>query len=196
MRSYTIAALCLLLAIASLRAHAGTSLQSVDLNAPSNSDQTTNPPTPDAATQVTSQAPSQENSQVNSPATLQPAPESTPLGTYQHALNYLLGRNGVEKSAEKAASLFKALAEQNWSSAQHMLGNMYLHGKGVEKNDLLAYKWLSLASKNNMQLAKAIQTKRRQLYQNLQNNLSLQSLNKVETWIAEWKPSKATAQLN
>jgi len=124
--------------------------------------------------------------------------QASPLNTYQQALNYLLGRNGTQKSAEKAASLFKTLAEQNWSSAQHMLGNMYLRGKGVEKNELLAYKWLSLASKNNMQLAQAIHSKRKQLYQSLQNNLSLQSLNQVETWIAEWKPSitTTTAQLN
>ncbi len=118
------------------------------------------------------------------------------LEMYQQALNYLLGHNGVEKSAQKAAGLFKTLAEQNWSAAQHMLGNMYLRGKGVEKNDLLAYKWLSLASKNNMQLAKAIHKKRRQLYENLQNDLSLQSLNKVETWIAEWKPNNNNTQLN
>jgi len=122
--------------------------------------------------------------------------QSNPQAMYQQALNYLLGRNDTVKSAEKAASLFKTLAEQNWSSAQHMLGNMYLRGKGVEKNDLLAYKWLSLASKNNMQLATAIHAKRRQLYENLQSNLSIQSLNKVESWIAEWKPSKPHIQLN
>ena len=124
------------------------------------------------------------------------ANQPNPLMVYQQGLDYLLGRNGTLKSAEKAASLFKTLAEQNWSSAQHMLGNMYLRGKGVEKNDLLAYKWLSLASKNNLQLAEAIQNKRRQLYENLQNDLSLQSLNKVETWIAEWKPAQTRTQLN
>lgn len=119
-----------------------------------------------------------------------------PQAMYQQALNYLLGRNNTVKSAEKAASLFKTLADQNWSSAQHMLGNMYLRGKGVEKNDLLAYKWLSLASKNNMQLASAIHNKRRQLYETLQSNLSTQSLNKVELWITEWKPSKTNTQFN
>lgn len=132
----------------------------------------------------------------SSPSNAATDAQVSPLNKYQLALNYLLGRNGTEKSAEKAASIFKTLAEQNWSSAQHMLGNMYLRGKGVEKNDLLAYKWLSLASKNNMQLAKAIHAKRQQLYISLQNNLSLQSLNKVETWIAEWKPSNTTAQIN
>jgi len=107
------------------------------------------------------------------------------LKTYQEALSYLLGRNGKPKSAEKAASLFKSLAEQNWSSAQHMLGNLYFKGKGVEKNDLLAYKWLSIASRNNMQLASAISNKRK----SLQNRLSDVHLQQVETWIANWKPS-------
>jgi len=37
-----------------------------------------------------------------------------------------------------------------------MLGNLYYNGKGVEKSNLLAYKWLSLAIKNNPQLAKII----------------------------------------
>ncbi len=126
----------------------------------------------------------------------QKAEQQSPLATYQEALNYLLGRNGKTKSAEKAAAIFKTLAEKNWSSAQHMLGNMYLTGKGVEKNNLLAYKWLSLASKNNLQLASAIHDKRRKLYQDLQNELSSQSLTKVETWIAEWKPANEVAQLN
>ena len=124
------------------------------------------------------------------------ANQPNPLIVYQQGLDFLLGRNGTVKSAKKAASLFKTLAEQNWSSAQHMLGNMYLRGKGVEKNDLLAYKWLSLASKNNLQLAEAIQSKRRQLYENLQSDLSLQSLNKVDTWIAEWEPAQTRTQLN
>jgi len=129
-------------------------------------------------------------------ASAQSTDQANPIIIYQQALNYLLGRDGTVKSAEKAASLFKSLAEQNWSSAQHMLGNMYLRGKGVEKNDLLAYKWLSLASKNNLQLAKVIHNKRQQLYENLQSNLSIQSLNKVETWIAEWKPASDRTQLN
>ncbi|VAW62495.1 hypothetical protein MNBD_GAMMA09-3745 [hydrothermal vent metagenome] len=113
----------------------------------------------------------------------------SPLIMYQQALNYLLGRNGTARSAEKAADLFKTLAQQNLSSAQHMLGNMYISGKGVEQNDLLAYKWLSLASRNNMQLAEAIQSKRKRLYERLQSSLSDQSLHKMELWITEWHPS-------
>lgn len=120
-----------------------------------------------------------------------------PITLYQQALDHLLGRNGANKSAEKAAELFQTLAEQNWSSAQHMLGNMYYSGKGVEKNDLLAYKWLSLASKNNIQLAEAIHEKRKLLHTKLSANLSGRSLDKVEMWITEWKPEQnKNLQLN
>lgn len=119
-----------------------------------------------------------------------------PIHIYQRALDHLLGRNGADKSAEKAANLFKTLAQQNWSSAQHMLGNMYYTGKGVEKNDLLAYKWLSLASKNNIQLAEAVQGKRKLLYSKLRASLSDQSFNSVEMWIAEWKPEGDMRQVN
>jgi len=50
--------------------------------------------------------------------TLSDTHDNAPLLMYQQALNYLLGRNGAEKSAKKAAELFKTLAEQNWSSAK------------------------------------------------------------------------------
>jgi len=109
-----------------------------------------------------------------------------PLTVYQEGLDYLLGRNGKPRSAEKAAVLFKSLAEQNWSSAQHMLGNLYFKGKGVEKNNLLAYKWLSIASRNNIHLAEAIYDKRKLL----QSKLSTNHLLQVETWIADWQPSQ------
>lgn len=116
--------------------------------------------------------------------------EEQALEAYQQGLNYLLGRNGVERSTSRAASIFRALAERNWSSAQHMLGNMYMKGKGVEQNDLLAYKWLSLASKNNIRLAESIQGKRKTLFGKLQSSLSEEALQRVDTWIADWRPTQ------
>ena len=115
-----------------------------------------------------------------------------PVSIYQEALSYLLGRNGKPKSAEKAAALFKSLAEQNWSAAQHMLGNLYYKGKGVEKNDLLAYKWLSIAARNNIKLSAAIYEKRKQL----QSRLSNEHLQQVEDWIANWEPEQDLALQN
>jgi len=109
---------------------------------------------------------------------------TTPLSEYKHAMNYLLGRNGTEKSPKKAAAIFKILAEQNWRSAQHMLGNLYYKGQGIEKNDLLAYKWLSIASRDNLNLAGSLFKKRQQL----QARLSDMHLQQVERWIENWQP--------
>lgn len=107
-----------------------------------------------------------------------------PLATYHEAMNYLLGRNGRPKSAEKAAELFQSLAEKNWHSAQQMLGHMYSEGKGVEKNNLLAYKWLSLAARHNPRLAEDTHSRRRQL----QSQIPASTLQEVDKWIAEWQP--------
>lgn len=110
--------------------------------------------------------------------------QQQPLATYHDAMNYLLGRNGRPKSAEKAAELFQSLAEKNWSSAQQMLGHMYSEGKGVEKNNLLAYKWLSLAARNSTRMAEDLNSRRRQL----QSQIPASSLQEVDKWIAEWQP--------
>ncbi len=108
----------------------------------------------------------------------------TALDEYKLAMNYLLGRNGSKKSPEKAAAIFKSLAEQNWRSAQHMLGNLYFKGQGLEKNDLLAYKWLSIAARDNINLAESVLKKRKQL----QARLSDMHLQQVERWIENWQP--------
>ena len=106
------------------------------------------------------------------------------LAEYKHAMNYLLGRKGSEKSPQKAAAIFKILAEQNWRPAQHMLGNLYFKGQGIEQNDLLAYKWLSIASRDNLNLAESVLKKRKQL----QARLSDMHLQQVERWIENWRP--------
>jgi hypothetical protein len=130
----------------------------------------------------------------NALAETSPAPSShgNAVMIYQEALSYLLGRNGKTRAPEKAAALFKSLAEQNWSSAQHMLGNLYLKGHGVEKNDLLAYKWLSIAARNNISLSTAVYEKRKQL----QERLSRKHLEQVEEWIANWEPEPELALHN
>lgn len=139
--------------------------------------------------QPTSIVASTQNSAINNYARQTTDDSQQPIKLYQQALNHLLGKNGRDKSAEKAAAIFKILANKNWGPAQHMLGNMYYSGKGVEKNYLLAYKWFSLAIKDNPQLAKIINKKRRFLHYKLKKSLSGQSFYNLETWITEWKPS-------
>lgn len=71
-----------------------------------------------------------------------------PVDHYKEGLSYLLGTKGHEKSAEQAFSIFQDMAEQDYAPAQHMLGNLYQKGKGVEQDIVMAYKWFSLAANN------------------------------------------------
>jgi|SRR6056300_494473 TPR repeat protein len=49
---------------------------------------------------------------------------------------------------------WRPLAEQGEARAQFNLGIMYAQGKGIGKNYLLSYVWLSLANKNGHNKAK------------------------------------------
>ncbi len=110
------------------------------------------------------------------------------LERYQLALDYMLGKNGVERSAEKAANIFQQLAEQGWNSAQHMLANLYLKGKGVERSDIEAYKWLTLAARASINVSDATQYRRDTLYQRLQHRLSPEAMTQIMHDIDNWQP--------
>ncbi|HTO65223.1 MAG TPA: tetratricopeptide repeat protein [Bradyrhizobium sp.] len=58
---------------------------------------------------------------------------------YEHGL-------GVPQSYDAAASLYVDAAERGDPTGQHLLGLMYDKGHGLERDDVLAYKWLSLAA--------------------------------------------------
>ncbi|BAM87614.1 hypothetical protein S58_16060 [Bradyrhizobium oligotrophicum S58] len=53
---------------------------------------------------------------------------------------------GVAQSYEIAAELYGDAAERGEPRAQHLLGLAYDKGRGVSQDDVLAYKWLSLAA--------------------------------------------------
>jgi hypothetical protein len=53
---------------------------------------------------------------------------------------------GVPQSYEVAAELYGDAAERGEPRAQHLLGLAYDKGRGVSQDDVLAYKWLSLAA--------------------------------------------------
>ncbi len=65
--------------------------------------------------------------------------------TYDMACRYEYGM-GVEKSIEKAISLFKEAAAQGNSEAKNKLGDLYYYGKGVEQNYDEAVKWYGKAA--------------------------------------------------
>jgi hypothetical protein len=53
---------------------------------------------------------------------------------------------GVPQSYDAAVELYTGAAERGDPVAQHLLGLMYDKGHGVDRDDVLAYKWLSLAA--------------------------------------------------
>jgi hypothetical protein len=53
---------------------------------------------------------------------------------------------GVPQSYDTAVELYTGSAEGGDPTGQHLLGLMYDKGHGVDRDDVLAYKWLSLAA--------------------------------------------------
>ena len=57
------------------------------------------------------------------------------------------------KAFARAAALLGPLAEAGNPEAQHRLGIIYQNGLGMARNELLAYKWMQMAAKQDHALA-------------------------------------------
>jgi TPR repeat protein len=64
------------------------------------------------------------------------------------AWNKLAQEYAKEKKEEKAFQLYTLAAEQNHALSQYDLAECYFHGKGVAKDQDLAWKWLKKSAKN------------------------------------------------
>lgn len=62
------------------------------------------------------------------------------------AFNYISGAEGFEKNPSEAAKWLKGPAEHGNILCMEMLGTMFLKGEGLPKDNVMAYKWLNLAS--------------------------------------------------
>ena len=72
------------------------------------------------------------------------------------------GSQGKTETADVQASLQQA-ARAGVASAQFVLGNMFLSGQGVEKDKVLAYKWLLLAERANQDYSEPSRITRKRL---------------------------------
>jgi len=66
---------------------------------------------------------------------------------YCLGMNYYEGTGGAEKDYYQAFKWFKKAAMHEHVFGQYYLGLCYLYGRGIEKNNLRAWKWLSRSSK-------------------------------------------------
>ena len=59
---------------------------------------------------------------------------------------YQGGRGGLPRDDKQAAEWYRKAAEQGVAEAQVNLGNLYLAGRGVPRDDVLAYVLFNLAA--------------------------------------------------
>jgi hypothetical protein len=94
---------------------------------------------------------------------------------------------GAPQAYDVAADLYISSAERGDPSGQYLLGLMYDKGHGVNRNDVLAYKWLNLA-------AAAAPARDRENYLKIRNAVaSKMSLDQVAEgqWLAlDWRPKR------
>jgi TPR repeat protein len=92
---------------------------------------------------------------------------------------------GAPQAYDAAVELYSRAAERGDPSAQYLLGLMYDKGHGVERNEVLSYKWLNLA-------AAAAPVHDRPNYLKIRNAVaSKMSLNQIVEgqWLAlNWQP--------
>jgi TPR repeat protein len=87
---------------------------------------------------------------------------------------------GAPQAYDVAAELYAGAAERGDPSGQYLLGLMYDKGHGVDRDDVLAYKWLNLA-------AAAATVRDREHYLRIRNAVaSKMSLNQIVEgqWLA------------
>jgi len=73
-----------------------------------------------------------------------------PKAKYQKGLHYY-----KEKNYQKASTLFKEAAKQGYAPAEENLGNMYLNGLGVSRDDDKAAYWYKKAAEQGNAAAEA-----------------------------------------
>jgi TPR repeat protein len=66
---------------------------------------------------------------------------------------------GVTRNGPEALSWYKKAAVAGYAEAQYALGEMYMEGKSVTADPVLAYAWFAIAASNGQQSGlKAINT--------------------------------------
>ena len=89
----------------------------------------------------------------------------------------------AEGQHEEALRRFRPLAERGDHRAQYWLGVMYLEGKGVPKDDVRAYIWLSVAAQRGNRAARIGR-------HTIARRMTAEQLADAEKLIAVWRPAE------
>jgi len=99
---------------------------------------------------------------------------------FREAMSNLLGVHGKQQSSTKAFHKFELLARQGWKTAQLMLGNLYAKGEGTTKDQVRAYFWYSMATRQDFNIAEEKLTR-------LTKHLTQTQINEAEWLVSNWK---------
>lgn len=102
---------------------------------------------------------------------------------FQEAMSDLLGIHGKQKSSAKAFHKFELLARQGWKTAQLMTANLYAKGEGTKKDQVRAYFWYSLATRQDFTIAE-------EKLATLKKRLTQTQINEAEWLVSNWKNEK------
>jgi hypothetical protein len=94
---------------------------------------------------------------------------------------------GLSKDPAKAARWYRKAAEQGLADAQFSLGQMYAEGRGVRKDLVAAYKWLSLS-------AGAGSDRAHRALVALEYELTAREIDLAETLATEWLAARASEE--
>jgi TPR repeat protein len=74
------------------------------------------------------------------------AKQGNPEAQVELGARYSSGRNGVNQDYRQSMEWYRKAADQNYSTAQLAIGQLYFDGGGVAKNDAEALKWVKKAA--------------------------------------------------
>jgi hypothetical protein len=87
-------------------------------------------------------------------------------------------------SAEEAAKWYESAAMQGQPIAQYKLGILYVNGKGVPKDFVLAYTWLSLSARNTVSGTSEAERQRDML----SSRMTSSQIAEAKKHVREWRP--------
>ncbi len=104
---------------------------------------------------------------------------------------YLTGE-GVPLNKEEGARLMITAAEAGYVPAQYMLGKLYLEGRGIQKNETMAYAWFNIAAADTWGYQETTWAKAMRDW--IANNLPPRHVTAGQDWSVKWLADQAAKQ--
>ena len=111
------------------------------------------------------------------------ATEGNRSDQFNLAVAYLEGE-GVPLNKEEGARLMITAAEAGYVPAQYMLGKLYFEGRGIKKNDTMAYAWFNIAASDTWGYRESVWAKSMRDW--TAENLSPRHVAAGQKWSTRW----------